>query len=47
MSTELRHGPEHDEIKRDKRREWRLLVQALVSFAVVAAVVITRELLLR
>ncbi|WP_269745587.1 hypothetical protein [Leucobacter komagatae] len=35
------------EIRRDARREWRLVPQALLALAIVASVVIVRELLLR
>ena len=43
MST----APELDEIARDARRERRLIPQALISLAVVAVVVVVRELFLR
>lgn len=36
-----------EEIRRDARREWRLIPQALLALAIVAAVVVVRELFLR
>ncbi|MFF8817356.1 hypothetical protein ACF07D_05075 [Leucobacter sp. NPDC015123] len=36
-----------DEIRRDARRELRLVPQALIALIIVAAVAIARELLLR
>ncbi|WP_165807993.1 MULTISPECIES: hypothetical protein [unclassified Microbacterium] len=40
-------GSEVEEIAADERRERRLVPQALLSLAVVAVIVIVRELLLR
>ena len=40
-------GAEVEEIAADARRERRLVPQALLSLAVVAVIVIVRELLLR
>lgn len=40
-------GSEVEEIATDERRERRLIPQALLSLAVVAVIVVVRELLLR
>lgn len=39
--------PEQDEIAVDRRRERLLIPQALLSLAIVVAIVVVRELLLR
>lgn len=36
-----------DELRRDARREWRLIPQTLISLVVVAIIVFVREFLLR
>ncbi|WP_416447281.1 hypothetical protein AB3K78_01900 [Leucobacter sp. HNU] len=40
-------APELDEIARDARRERRLVPQALIALAAVAAIAVVRELFLR
>jgi hypothetical protein len=47
MTAAPSHESEVEEIAADARRERRLIPQALLSLAVVVAIVIVRELLLR
>lgn len=43
----MTHSQDSEEIQRDARWEKRLIYKALISFAVVATIVVIRELLLR
>lgn len=45
QSSHAKHGT--DEITRDARKELWLIPQALLAFAVVAAIAVVRELVLR
>ncbi|QIK63128.1 hypothetical protein G7068_07875 [Leucobacter viscericola] len=50
QSSQAKHGTDEitrDEITRDARKELWLIPQALLAFAVVAAIAIVRELVLR
>ncbi|MBP3977659.1 hypothetical protein [Microbacterium sp. BLY] len=47
MSDAPAHDAEVEEIAADRRAEWRLIPQALLSLAVVVVIVVVREMLLR